>query len=240
VADWVGVDVEEITFGDERVPARVWRKFDPPDDPDGGCWLWTGRPTREGYGRVTVNGDTASIHRYMYRTLVGEIPDGHVLDHVCHSTDRSCNLGHECPHRRCGRPDHMEPVTNVENAKRIHAWGSYKTHCPQGHPYDEGNTRWYRGMRYCITCRREAEDGIGQRYRERHREQLNARQRARRAGDPEKYRQRFREWHAKNKDYQSERHKQWRARDPERARQRVRDWRERKRREQNRDQPGLW
>lgn len=27
-----------------------------------------------------------------------------------------------------------------------------KTHCPAGHPYDEENTRKYRGMRYCIEC----------------------------------------------------------------------------------------
>jgi len=28
-----------------------------------------------------------------------------------------------------------------------------KTHCPQGHPYDEKNTRWSpRGSRYCRTC----------------------------------------------------------------------------------------
>lgn len=32
-----------------------------------------------------------------------------------------------------------------------HVNGS-KTHCPQGHPYDEENTRWYRGMRYCQRC----------------------------------------------------------------------------------------
>lgn len=27
-----------------------------------------------------------------------------------------------------------------------------KTHCPQGHPYDEENTRWYRNHRYCRAC----------------------------------------------------------------------------------------
>lgn len=28
-----------------------------------------------------------------------------------------------------------------------------KTMCSRGHPYDATNTRWYRGMRYCIACK---------------------------------------------------------------------------------------
>lgn len=33
----------------------------------------------------------------------------------------------------------------------------YKTHCPQDHPYDEENTRWYQNHRFCRTCHREDE-----------------------------------------------------------------------------------
>ncbi len=29
-----------------------------------------------------------------------------------------------------------------------------KTHCPQGHPYDEENTLWYRNSRRCKACDR--------------------------------------------------------------------------------------
>lgn len=29
-----------------------------------------------------------------------------------------------------------------------------RTHCPQGHPYDEANTRHYAGRRYCKACHR--------------------------------------------------------------------------------------
>jgi hypothetical protein len=29
-----------------------------------------------------------------------------------------------------------------------------RTHCPQGHLYDEANTRYYRGERFCRACRR--------------------------------------------------------------------------------------
>jgi hypothetical protein len=27
-----------------------------------------------------------------------------------------------------------------------------RTHCPQGHPYDEANTRYWRGQRRCRAC----------------------------------------------------------------------------------------
>lgn len=33
-----------------------------------------------------------------------------------------------------------------------------KVHCPKGHPYDEVNTRIYRGYRYCKQCRRDSKN----------------------------------------------------------------------------------
>lgn len=30
-----------------------------------------------------------------------------------------------------------------------------KTHCPQGHEYNEENTRWYKGSRNCRVCDRD-------------------------------------------------------------------------------------
>jgi hypothetical protein len=43
-----------------------------------------------------------------------------------------------------------------------------KTACPQGHPYDEQNTRWYRGRRYCKACNCKN----GNQWRERKRAEL--------------------------------------------------------------------
>jgi hypothetical protein len=63
-----------------------------------------------------------------------------------------------CRNRWCVNPDHLDPVTRRENLHRgltIPAAHSAKTHCPQGHPYDAANTYRYRGMRMCLTCRRE-------------------------------------------------------------------------------------
>lgn len=56
----------------------------------------------------------------------------------------------------CGiNPDHLEPVTHHENMLR--GTQSRKTHCPQGHPYNETNTVFRAGSRRCKKCHRDQE-----------------------------------------------------------------------------------
>ena len=38
----------------------------------------------------------------------------------------------------------------------LHSRHAGKTHCPHGHPYDDENTGWYHGARFCKTCRRNS------------------------------------------------------------------------------------
>lgn len=58
-----------------------------------GCWLWQGHRDRKGYARIWMNGRHQSAHRVTYELLVGEIPEGLEIDHLCRVT--SCvNPGH--------------------------------------------------------------------------------------------------------------------------------------------------
>lgn len=123
--------------------------------PDG-CVLYTGLITNRGYGQISVDGTQKLAHRAIYELKVGPIPDGLFLDHICHNRDASCLGGDTCLHRRCINVDHLEPVTSAENTRRGKGWAinGLKTHCPQGHPYDEANTHVYDGRRYCRPCNR--------------------------------------------------------------------------------------
>lgn len=73
-----------------------------------GCWLWTGPLTDDGYPRFRLKDRPVRAHRWAYERLVGPIPAGLTLDHLC-----------EVP--ACVRPDHLEPVTRSENLRRRHA-----------------------------------------------------------------------------------------------------------------------
>lgn len=118
-------------------------------DPETGCWNWSGSITPGGYGQIGIGSlkdgsrRLAAAHRVAYEIFVGAIPVGYQLDHLCRN-------------RRCIHPNHLQPVTHAENVRRGEAgrhWAQ-KTHCPHGHPYDDENTRSYKGRRFCRECGR--------------------------------------------------------------------------------------
>jgi hypothetical protein len=74
------------------------------EDGEDGCWIWTGSVTKRGYGRINRN-DNRAIHRLAYTTFVAPVPPDLELDHTCEN-------------KRCWRPEHLEPVTQLENARR--------------------------------------------------------------------------------------------------------------------------
>lgn len=116
-------------------------------DPSTECWVWLLK-TKDGYGMTGVaRSVTWMAHRLSYLLMKGSIPDGHQIDHLCGN-------------RSCVNPDHLEPVTPLENTRR--APGSLsqinraKTHCHQGHEFDEANTYIRNGYRSCRECNRAA------------------------------------------------------------------------------------
>jgi hypothetical protein len=128
----------------------------------GGCIIWTGSTIR-GYGQIGEAGVHKQPHRVVYEALIGEIPPGLELDHLCHTQSAECAGGESCIHRRCVNPRHLEPVTAAENNRRSLSpipRNRLKTHCAKGHEYTPENT--YRppgGQRVCRECKRIAARG---------------------------------------------------------------------------------
>lgn len=144
---------ELVKFRDPRLPERFWEKA---REDSSGCWIWV-RAKSSGYGKIEWCGRSAYAHVVAYSQLVGDIPDGLVVDHECHVPE-TCRGGSVCKHRACVNPAHLEVKTNEENTSRgrvSHA-NSHKSHCPKGHEYAEANTRRDKhGNRFCRACERE-------------------------------------------------------------------------------------
>jgi hypothetical protein len=107
------------------------------------CIEWKGARTRDGYGEKWWKGGKKRTHRIAYEWAYGPIPEG------------LCVL-HKCDNPPCCNPSHLFLGTNHDNQqdslrKGRHA-NAAKTHCPQGHPYDEKNTVRYKNARHCRTC----------------------------------------------------------------------------------------
>ena len=122
---------------------RFWAKVDR-DDLDDDCWVWTAAQHERGYGlfRPSHAAPMVRAHRYAYEMLVGPIPEGLELDHLCRNT-------------ACVNPDHLEPVTHSENVRRWHA-SRVASHCKHGHPFSDENLSIRRdGRRVCRACNRE-------------------------------------------------------------------------------------
>lgn len=85
----------------------------------GECWDFLGGyVARDGYGRIGIGDKVYLAHRVAYAELVGPIPEGLDLDHLCRN-------------RQCCNPEHLEPVTRQVNVDR--GLRALRRVCREGH-----------------------------------------------------------------------------------------------------------
>lgn len=126
------------------------------------CWIWTAS-LNNGYGIFSVQRSRGwapmRAHRWAYEAMVGPIPEGLTLDHLCRN-------------HPCVNPQHLEPVTRGENVLRgegIAAINAKRTHCKRGHPFNAANTYLVKFGRCCRVCQKEYQQRLrDQRKAERH------------------------------------------------------------------------
>jgi hypothetical protein len=125
---------------------RFWAKVD--KNGPNGCWVWTAAKCY-GYGAFNLgDGRVARAHRYSYELLVGPIPAGAPLDHLCRN-------------KACVNPEHLEIVTLKENTRRAMRIGynhpGAPATCKHGHDWSANPPyEWTRpdGLisRRCRVC----------------------------------------------------------------------------------------
>lgn len=114
-------------------------------EPNSGCWIWllaVRKSHKLEYGAISFLGKSMTAHRAAWIIFRGPVEPGIVVDHLCRNT-------------LCVNPAHLEPTTNKINCLRgesIWATNARKTHCINGHAFDDVNTYEWRGKRLCRAC----------------------------------------------------------------------------------------
>jgi hypothetical protein len=139
-----------------KLPDRFVSKYQV--NPETGCWEWKAALKDSGYAAFWDGRHMAPGHLFAYEAVIGKVPKGLHLDHLCRT-------------RICVNPFHVEPVTMEENIRRSPLnqamWEAKRTrtHCKHGHPFTEENIYWRtdgwkgnpsRRCRTCVRARRAA------------------------------------------------------------------------------------
>lgn len=117
---------------------RFWLYVQPPSIHD--CWEWYGTRQKR-YGTLGVTGTQKNVlaHRAAYELFKGTIPDGLVIDHLCHNIF-------------CVNPLHLEAVTQKVNMQRSRP--AMSATCKRGHDLTDPDNLVSSSLprRDCRTC----------------------------------------------------------------------------------------
>jgi len=73
------------------------------------CWIWQGGDSGDGrgggYGRISIDGFSAAVHRVVYTMIHGYLPAKRQVDHLCEN-------------RLCCNPEHLEDMTHKQNQRK--------------------------------------------------------------------------------------------------------------------------
>lgn len=104
---------------------------------ESGCWEWTAKLDRDGYGVVKIAGKSQGAHRVACAARWGPAPD--------------MDASHLCNNRKCVNPNHLIWESHSANMERIE-----RTACLKGHPYVQGSWQYTsRGNKKCRICVKE-------------------------------------------------------------------------------------
>lgn len=141
----------------------------------GGCTF--GKPAKpQGYTMRQYKGKQIGAHRAEWLEAYGEIPEGMMIDHLCHSVaarEGMCHGGPKCIHRSCYNIKHLRLVTHQENMEAGSKKLRNRLRCANGHPTTDENigqqTTTTRGKQYeheyCLVCARESSKIAQAKYR---------------------------------------------------------------------------
>lgn len=129
------------------------------------CIQWHKSLNDRGYGQEFYNGKNTKAHRAEWMRVNGSIPEGFVLDHICHNEAAKageCAGGWTCKHRACVNLEHLQLVSQSENVLSGMHSIDVKESCPKGHSYkDERNIMIRKsGKRECAECNRQRANAV--------------------------------------------------------------------------------
>lgn len=116
--------------------------------PESGCWLWTAKIGREGYGQHSFKRVTLGAHRASWMLHMGDIPVGQ-------------QVLHKCDTRICVNPDHLFLGTQADNIKDMHQKGRARRQDGKFNPQAKLDIEKVKEIRASIAPQRQVANLYG-------------------------------------------------------------------------------